>query len=93
MRIKYSTFRKIIILTVIIFLIYFGNTSAQKITTGRGSVYYICADSTISASSSQTFRWDLLNGAVKYQLQIAKPNFTAPLTYLLDTNICIHFFN
>lgn len=61
---------------------------AKKSMTGL-----VPADSAVSASSSQAFRWDLLDGALKYQIQIAKPNFTAPLMYLLDTTIAKNTFS
>lgn len=38
-------------------------------------------------STGVTFTWDGVEDATKYILQIAKPNFTAPLQIVLDTTI------
>lgn len=38
-------------------------------------------------STGVTFTWETVEGATKYQLQIAKPNFTNPLQIVLDTII------
>ena len=45
------------------------------------------ADNIVTSSYNQTFRWDPIDGATSYNLQIAKPNFTTPIAYFLDTTI------
>ncbi len=45
------------------------------------------ADNIVSSSYHQTFRWDPIDGATSYKLQIAKPNFAAPTAYFLDSTI------
>lgn len=45
------------------------------------------AANSVSSSFTQNFRWDELEDATKYKLQIATPTFTAPLRYVLDTTI------
>ncbi len=46
----------------------------------------------VSSSFSQTFRWDELDGATKYKLQIVQPNFASPWVYSLDTTISKNSF-
>jgi hypothetical protein len=43
-------------------------------------------------STGINFYWDNVENATKYNLQIAKPNFTSPLQIVLDTTITQHNF-
>lgn len=44
-------------------------------------------------STSVTFSWENLQDATQYQLQIAKPSFTAPLQIVLDTIVTSNSFS
>ncbi|WP_298140162.1 hypothetical protein [Flavobacterium sp.] len=44
-------------------------------------------------STSVTFSWEYLQDATKYELQIAKPNFAAPLQIVLDTIVTSNSFS
>ena len=43
------------------------------------------ADSAISTSTIQTFRWELVDGVRQYHVQLARPSFDNPSAFLLDT--------
>ncbi len=43
------------------------------------------SDSTISSSFVQLFRWEPIENAANYRLQIAQPNFTNPAVFVADT--------
>jgi len=51
------------------------------------------ANNTLSTSLNQSFRWDIVTGAINYNLQIAQPNFGNPVTYVLDTNVSKNTFS
>jgi len=44
-------------------------------------------DRTVSQDSSQLFWWEMLEGAIGYNLQIVAGSFFEPLYLLVDTNI------
>lgn len=49
-------------------------------------------DSLSTPNNSVTFWWDELDGAVKYNLQIVKPNFNSVIQLIVDTNITTNKF-
>jgi len=49
-------------------------------------------DNLISVSTSQTFYWETLNGATKYQLQIVSPRFDSIVQLISDTTILTNQF-
>jgi len=53
--------------------------------TGKAVVLIAPADSLASRSVSQTFRWQALEGAREYRLQIASPSLSEPSTFFVDT--------
>lgn len=50
-------------------------------------------DNATLTSSSVTFWWEQVDGALKYNIQIAKPSFTNVQTLLLDSNVTVDKFN
>ncbi|HRO46358.1 hypothetical protein [Agriterribacter sp.] len=42
-------------------------------------------DSLVTSTTSQTFYWDLLDGAAEYQLQVVSPRFNAIERLIKDT--------
>jgi hypothetical protein len=49
-------------------------------------------DSSVTATSQQSFRWDPLDDALFYQIQIATPDFINPVYYELDSTISKAYF-
>jgi len=49
-------------------------------------------DNLISVNASQTFYWETLQGATKYQLQIVSPRFDSIVQLISDTSILINQF-
>lgn len=51
------------------------------------------ANNTASSTASQTFWWEDLKGAEKYNLQIVKPNFSSIQQFVLDSTITKNQFS
>ncbi|WP_281232412.1 hypothetical protein [Flavobacterium gelatinilyticum] len=74
------------------FLIFFSFISCEEILivediSKREVVLTAPANNAALSSSGVTFSWEAVDDATKYQLQIATPNFDAPLQIVTDTTV------
>lgn len=82
--------KKLIFISTIALAI-FSLTSCQDfvaVDLGKKAITILApANNTVSSTYAQLFKWDELKGADRYQLQIAKPNFSAIQQFIADTTV------
>jgi len=81
--------RKNAFIPLVAFIILFGCTKdfVEPDLTGKKIALISPLDNDTLSSLTNIFWWNEIDGATKYNLQIAKPNFSSVQQFMLDTNI------
>lgn len=78
--------RKVLIIFVIVRLASGCNIIFEEDLSKEVILVNMPVDGTISSDTSQLFWWEMLDGALAYNLQIVAGSFDNPLYLLVDTN-------